>query len=231
MVALGLLAAACATQEVKEEPQAALPTEAVETTDKPIITLDKEYQTALVYMQSGRDQAAIEALTSISERYPLYAGPQGNLALIYQRQGRIEEAEQAFKKALQLNPKNARILNRFGIFYREQGRFKDAEAQYRRAISIAPDFLDPYRNMGILYDIYYHNPSEALGYYRHYQTMLETEDSQVKLWIVELERKVGVKTRIAGKPPVTAPQPVQAAHGEQAQQDETTVAVQSVENP
>jgi hypothetical protein len=53
--------------------------------------------------------------------------------------------------------------------------------------------------VGILYDIYMGKFTKASAHYQKYQGMLASPDRKVAGWIVDINRRAGVKTQIAAE--------------------------------
>ena len=51
-------------------------------------------------------------------------------------------------------------------------------------------YAPAYRNLGILYDLYFGDIEKALGYYQDYQAFFAEPNRQVKGWIVDIERRL-----------------------------------------
>lgn len=161
------------------------------TDEKPAEKLPRNYDKALVLMQSGDYQAAIPVLKAFIEEQPEHAGPYINLGIAYRQAGNNEAAQAAFNRAIELNPSSAAAHHQLGILYREQGNFEDALDAYHQALKLDPDYGLAHRNIGILYDIYLQQPGRALEHYKRYLELEGDGDTDVSRWIVDLERRVG----------------------------------------
>jgi tetratricopeptide (TPR) repeat protein len=158
---------------------------------KPAEKLPRNYDKALVLMQSGDYQAAIPVLKAFIEKRPKHAGPYINLGIAYRQSGDIEAAQAAFEKAIELNPSSAEAHHQLGILYREKGDFKAALDAYNQALNLHPDYGLAHRNIGILYDLYLQQPGPALEHYRRFLELEGNEDEDVNRWVVDLERRSG----------------------------------------
>lgn len=187
--------AGCATavQSKKEEPTPEELQRAAEAAQ-----LQQEYEVALTLMRQGDYPSAIKEMSAFVERHPGLAGPYANLGILYHKLNRLEEAEQALSKAVALNPNNAVAQNRLGMVYRELGRFSDALNAYNLAIVADQTYPEPYLNLGILHDLYLLDGKKALDYYSRYQKMTGNKDSQVSMWITELQQR-NQKSSAAGE--------------------------------
>jgi tetratricopeptide (TPR) repeat protein len=154
-----------------------------------------QYEHALVAMQDGNDDRAIQRLEVFIEQYPQYAGPYVNLGIVYARNDRTEEAEQMFQRAIEVNPGYAAAYNELGILHRQDGRFEEAVSAYRRAIKADSKYTLAYLNLGVLYDLYQRQPQQALEYYERFVAL--EQDEQVEHWIVELQRRIAAGQRSA----------------------------------
>ncbi len=153
------------------------------------VKLPRNYDNALVLMQSGDYQAAIPVLQAFIEKTPGLAGPHLNLGISYLKSGDFEAAVAALTNAIELNPENAAAYQQLGITYREQGNFKAALDAYSRALELDSDYALAHRNIGILYDLYLQQPRLALDHYKRYLELIADPDQTVSRWVVDLERR------------------------------------------
>jgi tetratricopeptide (TPR) repeat protein len=141
-------------------------------------------------MESGDYPQAIAVLRKFIEQEPELAGPYLNLGIAYRQTGQPDAALEALQKAIELNPANAVAHHQIAIVHREQGRFDAALEAYTRALELEPDYALAHRNLGILYDLYLQQPALALNHYRTYLELSQEPDSQVRDWVVDLQRRV-----------------------------------------
>lgn len=159
--------------------------------EKPAEKLPRNYDKALVLMQSGDYQAAVPALKTFIEEQPKHAGPYINLGIAYRQADDNEAALAAFARAIELNPSSAAAHHQLGILYREQGNFEAALDAYNQALKLDPDYGLAHRNIGILYDIYLQQPGHALEHYKRFLELEGDSDADVNRWVVDLERRSG----------------------------------------
>jgi len=162
-------------------------------------TVTNRYARALGYMDAGDDSRAQREFEAFGEAYPDYAGAHVNLGIIYERNGRPDAAELAFRRAITVCTECAPAFNHLGIAQRHKGLFDEAEKSYLRAIEADADYALAYYNLGVLYDLYRGRPDLALQYYEAYVER-ETNATQVKdvrMWIIDLRRRVGEPQRAA----------------------------------
>ena len=153
--------------------------------------LPRNYDKALVLMQSGDYQAAIPVLNDFIAKQPKHAGPYINLGIAHRQTGNNEAARAAFSKAIELNPSSAEAHHQLGILYREQGEFNAALDAYNQALKLDPDYRLAHRNIGILYDLYMQQPGPALIHYKRFLELEGDSDDDVNRWVVDLERRSG----------------------------------------
>jgi len=175
---------------MKQPPQAA---SAAHPAIKIPMDAQHQYTEALAFMKKSQDKRAIELFQVLIKKFPRLTGPYINLGIIYTRSGRKQEAETALQKAIAIKPDNAAAYNQLGILYREAGHFKKAEQTYQKALAINPDYAYAHLNLGILLDLYLQRPKQALAQYERYQKLQKKEDKQVKLWIIDLQRRLKKK--------------------------------------
>ena len=144
-----------------------------------------------VAMLNNQDYAqAIDVLEAVVEQSPGVTAPYINMAIACRRVGRPEQAERHFKSALGLIPGHPVASNEYGLLCREAGRFAEARTIYEDALARFPEYYPLHRNLGILCDLYLNDPVSALSHYEIYSQALPG-DEQVKLWIAELQIRLG----------------------------------------
>lgn len=186
-----LLAACFGGANVKKNVSANVESEVIEIPSKAA----NDFKIAIQFMNEnkvGQAKAKFEAMTV---EFPQLAGPYANLGMIYAKEKNLEKAEENLKLATDKNKKNVKILNQLGLIYRQMGKFKEAEGAYKKAIKIAPNDSTGYKNIGILYDIYMGKFVKASEYYQKYQSMQSEPDRQVAGWIVDINRRAGIKSK------------------------------------
>lgn len=178
------------------------PVESASPVDTAQVTAEKEEKAAamaaqrealdtlLEVMRAGEWLAAREMAQELILAHPMLAEAYANMGSIQVQLKDTEKAEQAWLKALQVRPGWAAVSNRLGIFYRQQGRFDEALAMYQQALASDESYASAHRNIAILYELYRGEQQKALQHYRRYQQLLGGEDRQVKMWIVDLERRI-----------------------------------------
>ena len=141
------------------------------------------------YSDGNLAQAEAE-LIKLTEAWPKLSGLWLNLGIVQQRADKTQAAEQSLRQAIEVNDNNVFAWNQLAALLRDVGRFDQARQSYEAALQRWPDYGDAHRNLGILYDLYLHQPDKALPHYRAAQAALEEPDKQLAGWIVELERRL-----------------------------------------
>ena len=142
------------------------------------------------YFEQQQFGAAETELQQVVTQWPQLSGAWLNLAKVQLKLEQPEQAENSLQQAVAANPKNVFAWNSLGVLLRDQGRFNEARQAYESALKQWPDFAVGHRNLGILFDLYLHQPEQALHHYREARA-LETEADRVLAgWIVDLERRL-----------------------------------------
>ncbi len=195
MLVVATLFVGCTSGQIRSQVEANVKSEVIEI--PPQAALD--FKAAIGLLNNEKIEKASDAFKKMIELYPQLAGPYANLGVIYSRQSKWSEAKDTLIEGSLRNPKNVKILNQLGLVYRHTGDFINAEKSYVTAIKTAPSSSAAYLNLGILYDIYMGKFTKASGYYQKYQSMQIKPDRKVAGWIVDINRRAGLKTQIASE--------------------------------
>lgn len=155
---------------------------------------EKKYQTALMLLEDGEHQGALELFKQVSVDYPKLSGSFINMGIISIKQRNFLEAESYFQQARNLRPDNAEIYNYLGIVYRQQGRFSDADNAYRKALELDKNMAKIYLNLAILNDLYLANYTEAERNYKKYQQLVP-ENEKINAWLMDLSNRKQVSVK------------------------------------
>jgi len=172
----------------------------IRTAPLPKGTSPGAYREGIDDIQQGRLESAQEIFEKLimadSNRVELHNA----LGIVYRRRGLYEKAVSEYTMAIALAQKSpagppgksatSEIYNNLGIAYREGGDFKKAEEAYLKAIALDPNFAAAYYNLGVLYDLYLNQPSDALRNYREYEKRAG-RNQNVDVWIQDLEQRTG----------------------------------------
>lgn len=168
------------------------------------------YQQGLSYFEQGQLENAQRVFESLVRSNANRVELHNALGVLFKRRGMLDKAIAEYTMAISLSeapsaPPAVRVAspelhNNLAIAYREHGEFKKAEETYRRAITLDPKFATAYYNLGVLYDLYLNQPSDALRNYREYEK-LAGQNQTVDVWIADLEQRTTHRTGNAtGKP-------------------------------
>lgn len=142
--------------------------------------------------QFGQQQyvAAESTMQQVVAQWPQLSGAWLNLAKVQLKLEQPEAAEHSLQKAVAANENNVFAWNSLGALLRDRGRFEEAREAYGNALARWPDFALAHRNLGILYDLYLHQPEQALHHYREAKALENEEDRVLAGWIMDLERRL-----------------------------------------
>jgi tetratricopeptide (TPR) repeat protein len=157
----------------------------------------KQFDAAVVHMNTGDVAAAEQGFRALAAAYPSYSGPLVNLGIIESKAGRLQEAEKTLTSAISRNARNAAAFNQLGIVYRKMGRFQDAEKAYQQGVQADPNYANTYLNLGVLCDLYLQQPDRALEAYERYLELAPAPDARVSAWVTELRKRIGSEPRAA----------------------------------
>lgn len=107
-------------------------------------------------------------------------------ALAAEESGDLDHAEQILASALEADASLAGAANTAGILRMRRGDFEAAEAEFRKAIASAATFGAPWANLGILNELYFGAPEQAVDCYNHYLATHPPDESVVAGWIREI---------------------------------------------
>lgn len=196
-----LLATGCSsTPEPVPQPEKepvvveAASAEEVVVEEEPIDFNQQFYEEAVAELKAGETELALELLVQVSNDAPDKPRVFTNLGLAYYKLQQPDLAEQAFKQAVSRDDRDAVAHNHLGVLQRQKGQFESARDHYQRAIKINSDYASAHLNLGILFDIYLQDLKLALQQYQKYQTLVSEEDTTVKGWIVDIQRRLKTNT-------------------------------------
>ncbi|MGB3775256.1 MAG: tetratricopeptide repeat protein [Leeuwenhoekiella sp.] len=94
---------------------------------------------ALIYMQKGEDQKALDAMAEAREKNPENVDLMKNEAELYRKLDMNEEYEAAMDKIIAKDPNNPDLLVNLGISANNAGNTEKAMEYYKKALEIDPD--------------------------------------------------------------------------------------------
>lgn len=152
---------------------------------------DKQFKQALEQIADEQWLDAEMILQQLVQQYPTLSGPYVNLGLIAWQRDDVVQAEQYFTQAIAVNSNNDKAYIQLGILLRDSGRFAEAEAVYLQALSVWPENTTAMLNLAILYDLYLGDLQQARRYYQQFQQYQSSPDNTVKLWLADIEQRIG----------------------------------------
>lgn len=214
LVAL-LLLTACSAPAPKPVPDANAPAPIPQA-------LIQDYQKGVALLKDKQYTQAQSHWQRLASTYDQYAGVWSNLALSHLYLDQYEQGLTAAERAQSLDGTYCPVKPVLAILQREQGQFTHAEQSYRAALACDNSNADVWTNLGILYDVYMNQPKQALEAYQHSQTLRDTPDKYVAVWIKLLAKRLGVTLPKAGSKPATDTTPESAPQSDvkQKQQQE-----------
>lgn len=169
---------------------------------RPVPAPARERFAAAVGMLDGGDlQAARSRFEALTREFPGLSGPWVKLGVIAERQDDIDRAVQCYEKALTVNDSNVNAYLALAMAQRKVGRFVEARQTYLQALSRWKDFPEAHLNLGILYDLYLNEPTEAQKHYEAYLFLAGDKDDTVRKWLVEVRRRTGIDRSFIERPP------------------------------
>jgi tetratricopeptide (TPR) repeat protein len=149
-----------------------------------------DFEKALDCLRDKNYEKGIELLNKVVERSPKATAPYINLAIAYEITDKPKQAEESLKKALAINPDHPVTNNEMGILYRKTGRFQEARKSYEHVLERYPGYLPARKNLGVVCDLYIRDLECALKNYQLYNAA-NPEDKVVKIWIADVEKRLG----------------------------------------
>ncbi len=105
---------------------------------------------ALVQLQSGKVEQALNSLTHLAAAHPRNAEVFGWLAIAHARTRNSDRAQQAIQRAIEISPANAGFYMTAANIQQDLGNLEAAVSILQHAIRINPAFAEALNNLGIL---------------------------------------------------------------------------------
>ena len=109
-----------------------------------------------------------------------------------EKESQISELQEKVSSLKQeLKNKGATLHYNLAVNFSQRKDFGSAVIEYEKALSIDPDHFSSHYNLGILYEEYKEDYSQAIFHYRRYVHLCpdSPETPQVKRWVLDLEAK------------------------------------------
>ncbi|MFT5890337.1 MAG: tetratricopeptide (TPR) repeat protein [Dokdonia sp.] len=105
---------------------------------------------ALIYMSQGKNEKALEAMTSARTENPDDIMLIRSEANIYLEMNQLDKYKETMKQVLEKDPNNPEIYYNLGVGEDKLGNNTEAIAYYEKAISLNPKYSAAYNNIGAL---------------------------------------------------------------------------------
>jgi Tfp pilus assembly protein PilF len=188
-IAISIIVAAflsgCVSNPSKQEQS-----EGVKKTVTVTAEMRDDFDAAMIQMKAEEYQKGIELLDKVVEKSQNIPVAYINLGIAHAKLGNLKAAEDNLKIALSLEPDNPVANNEYGLLYRKTGRFNEARQLYEKLLEKYPYYPLVHKNLGILCDIYLRDYECALKEYEFYSGA-EPEDKTAKIWIADVQRRLG----------------------------------------
>lgn len=159
--------------------------------------LTEAYNQGLILLKKEQFAEAQTHWQNTAEQWPQYPGVWSNLALSQWHLEQYQQGLASSEKALELNAEFCPAKKIQALLQKENGQFETAIRNYEQAAICAPEDADIPYNIGIIYDLYLQDLSQALVYYSQAQELLSEENETLAMWITDLTNRQ--PTRLAGE--------------------------------
>lgn len=105
---------------------------------------------AMLYLQSGKANAAVEHFRASLRLQPESAAAHFNLGTALNVEGRLDEAAVEYRAALERRADYPQAHNNLGVLLLQRGRFDEALTHFREAARISPDWPQALTNLAAL---------------------------------------------------------------------------------
>ena len=105
---------------------------------------------ALIYVQNGENDKALEAMTVARENDPENVGLIISEANVYLKLEQDEKASELFKEALSKSPDNADLAYNIGVLSMNSDKLDDAEIYLNKALVIDPSYAKAALNLSTI---------------------------------------------------------------------------------
>lgn len=95
---------------------------------------------------------SIQIYEQLLKKSPKDAQVLNDLGILYLKRQKLDESEQHLKRSIELQPNCSVCLNNLGYLKTLQGEDAQAEVYLKKAIEANSDYVDPYFNLGVLYE-------------------------------------------------------------------------------
>ncbi|MCK5237350.1 MAG: tetratricopeptide repeat protein, partial [Deltaproteobacteria bacterium] len=146
---------------------------------------------AILHEQSGNKNKAEQLYIVLSTMEPEDPFIAYNYGILLLQNGNFAEAEEKLQKALPLKTKYPQIVSAYAKVMAASGRTTEAINMYKEAIKAEPKNPSPNKDIGIIYEIYLRDFTNALIYYKKYIDLNGRDKKEVELWIGLIKEMTG----------------------------------------
>lgn len=151
---------------------------------------DELFQKAMKNIKENNTDQAIEQFQQLVFLNPSYEHAFTNLGLIYLNDNEDEYAKNALLQAIEQDNNDSIAYNHLAIIERRKGSFKKSLFYYNKAINSNPDYANAHLNLGILFDLYLQDLSQALKHYKTYMDLTDHTDKKIEKWVIDIQRRI-----------------------------------------
>jgi len=129
--------------------------------------LEEQIKKAVSLYQSRKLSKAIIAINELINKNPDIAFLFNLRGLVYASQDQYESSLSSYKTAIEKDPNFSLAYNNIGLlfFNKKEKDYKEAESYYKKSISINNQNIEPYNNLGTLYNAL-NKYEEAVNYFK-----------------------------------------------------------------
>ncbi len=140
---------------------------------------------ANISLKAGQKEDALKYFRMLEDDMEAVAGDAAinyNMGVFLYKTGYNSEALGRFNKAVELDPKNLSAFLAKAQTLLRLGRYEEAVEAFKKTSELNPADPMPYRNMGIIYELYMEDYKNALNQYRAHLSMGPPSGDEVKAW-------------------------------------------------
>lgn len=170
-----------------------LPVQVLERNVAPAVSVAPQSPLQLL-LKDGQLAAAEALLLTELANSPAAVSTRSNLAILYARSDRVDDAQQILVKVVTEQPGYCPAELQLAAIYLQQFKVPEAERAYLACLQQNPVHPAALLNLGILYELYQGQLSEALSLYERYQAVVSKSEVPVERWIADLSRRLEAST-------------------------------------
>ena len=154
------------------------------------------------YLKTGDNQRAKNLLEKIVEEDKRVSGPHVLLGDLEQKSGNLAKAIEYYETAIAINKRNLNAYTRLGEARRKNGDYGIAQNIYAQALKIWPDFPEAHLSLGVLYDVYLNDATQAQRHIESFLFLTGGEDQEAHLYLAEIMSRTELEPALEVNTPV-----------------------------